>query len=81
MKQLESEILKLNGSLKAEKALNKSLAEENNQLKSDLNISQNKVADLQEQLKVALKTSSKASFEKSGSQTSQLPLTYTYPFS
>lgn len=36
LKQLEQEVLKLNTALKSEKQLSKSLAEENNQLKIDL---------------------------------------------
>ena len=36
LKSLESEVLKLNSNLKAEKALSKSLGEENKLLKSDL---------------------------------------------
>jgi hypothetical protein len=39
LKSLESEVLKLNGNLKAEKALNKSLADENKIVKSELQTS------------------------------------------
>ena len=43
LKSLESEVLKLNGNLKAEKALSKSLAEENKLIKSELSVQKLKV--------------------------------------
>lgn len=48
LKSLESEVLKLNGNLKAEKALSKSLAEENKLIKSELSVQKLKVLELQD---------------------------------
>jgi septal ring factor EnvC (AmiA/AmiB activator) len=57
LKSLETEVLKLNGNLKAEKALSKSLADENKMIKSDLQVSKQRIIDLQDQVKRLQKTS------------------------
>jgi septal ring factor EnvC (AmiA/AmiB activator) len=57
LKSLETEVLKLNGNLKAEKALSKSLADENKMIKSDLQVSKQRIIDLQDQVKRLQQTS------------------------